>query len=149
MPVREPEAAAVTSEDLVPVLAANRAFYAALESRDAARMETLWSHGEDVACVHPGWHRLDGWNEVERSWRAIFGNSRPWRVRPAEERAFLSGDLAVVLCVEVLEVSGAASAPARMQAANVFRRENGVWRMVHHHASPMPEPGEEEEEPVN
>ena len=149
MAVREPEPAAVIAGDVAPVLDANRAFYTALESRDAERMDALWSHGEDVACVHPGWHRLDGWEEISRSWRAIFANSRRWRVQPAEERAFVSGEIAVVLCVEVLEVSGGSGTPARMQATNVFRREEGVWRMVHHHASAMPEPGEEEEEPVN
>jgi ketosteroid isomerase-like protein len=33
-----------------------------------------------------------------------------------------------------------------MQATNVFRRENEQWRMVHHHASPMPEVGDDDEE---
>ena len=139
----------MTGEDPSPVLAANRAFYAALESRDAAGMEAVWSHDDDVACVHPGWHRLEGWEEVSRSWHAIFANSRPWKVRPEEERAFVSGTVAVVLCVEVLEASGTSGEPARMQATNVFRRENGDWRIVHHHASPMPEAGEPEEETVN
>ncbi|HKB71849.1 MAG TPA: nuclear transport factor 2 family protein [Thermoanaerobaculia bacterium] len=137
------------SEDASGVIAANGEFYAALDSRDGARMEALWSHAEDVACIHPGWHRLDGWEDVSQSWRAIFANSRPWKVRAEEEHVFVSGEIAVVLCVEVLEASGASGEPARMQATNVFRLEEGAWRIVHHHASPMPEAGEEEEEPVN
>lgn len=149
MPANDLPLPGMTGQDPSGALAANRAFYSALEERDAERMEALWSHGEDVACIHPGWHRLDGWEEVGRSWRAIFANSRPWRVHAEDERAFVSGEIAVVLCVEVLEASGASGEPARMQATNVFRLEEGGWRIVHHHASAMADAGAEEEEPVN
>ena len=133
-------------EDTEPVFEANRNFYAALGRRSFAQMEACWSHADDVACTHPGWHRLDGWDEVARSWQAIFTNSRAWRVRSESERVLRSGDLAVVFCIENLEAVGAQGDPARMQATNVFRREDGVWKMVHHHASPMPEVETREEE---
>jgi ketosteroid isomerase-like protein len=132
--------------DAAPLLEANRAFYAALERRDPAEMEERWSHGEDVTCTHPGWHRLDGWEDVSRSWQAIFANSRAWRVHAEEEHAFVSGELGVVLCIEILQPVGGHGDPARMQATNVFRNEGGRWLIVHHHASPMPEAGEDEEE---
>jgi ketosteroid isomerase-like protein len=128
------------------LLEANRAFYAALESRDPSEMEERWSHADDVTCTHPGWHRLDGWEDVSRSWEAIFANSRAWKVHPEEEHAFLSGDLGVVLCIEILQPVGGHGDPARMQATNVYRREDGLWRIVHHHASPMPEVGDDDEE---
>jgi len=38
---------------------------------------------------------------------------------------------------------------ARMQATNVFRRSNGQWRLVHHHASASPTEASADEEPVN
>lgn len=140
----------MTGGDLSPVLAANRLFYAALERRDYGEMEGLWSHRDDVACTHPGWRRLDGWEEVSRGWRAIFANSRAWRVRSEEERAFVSEGIGVVLCVEVLEAVGTQGEPARMQATNVFRKEGSQWLLVHHHASATPEQeDDEEEEPVN
>ena len=136
--------------DAAALLEANRAFYAALENRDASEMEERWSHGEDVTCTHPGWHRLDGWPDVARSWAAIFANSRAWRVHAADEHAFLSGELGVVLCIEVLQPAGGQGEPARMQATNVFRLEQGRWRMIHHHASGMPDAAEDDEEdPVN
>jgi ketosteroid isomerase-like protein len=132
------------------VLEANRNFYAALERRNFREMEECWSHADDVACTHPGWHRLDGWEEVSRSWQAIFTNSRPWRVQCEAERAIFDGELAVVFCLENLEAVGGQGEPARMQATNVFRRENEVWKMVHHHASPMPEvEASEEADTVN
>ena len=137
-------------DDTSLVLEANRSFYAALERRDIDEMEACWSHEDDVACAHPGWHRLDGWDEVSRSWSAIFANSRAWRVHCEGARAVASGELAVVFCVENLEAVGGHGDPARMQATNVFRKEGGVWKMIHHHASPMPEiEASEEEDTVN
>ena len=139
-------AAAATAE----VLAANRAFYAALEARDPDEMGSVWSHGDDVVCTHPAWRRLDGWEEVARSWQAIFANSRAWRVHAESERAFVAGGIGVVVCVEVLQPVGGHGDPARMQASNVYRKENDSWKMIHHHASPMPEIEESaEDDPVN
>ena len=136
--------------DEAAVLEANQAFYAALESRDFPTMERCWSHDEEVACTHPGWHRLDGWSEVARSWVAIFANSRPWKAACEKARSVVSEDLAVVLCIERLETVGGEGEPARMQATNVYRRIEGAWKMIHHHASPMPEiETEDEEESIN
>ena len=127
------------SPEETEVALANRAFYDALGARDLAAMDVLWSHGP-ATCVHPGWHRLDGWSEIRRSWQNIFANSRPWNVSCEDVRVRVAGDVAVVACVEVILPFGAeaSSDAARMQATNVFARENGAWRMVHHHASPTP-----------
>ena len=135
----------------VAVTAANRAFYQALEARDLSRMEEVWERDEGVSCVHPGWHRLDGWPEVRRSWEAIFANSRPWIVSCEQVRVRLSGDFASVTCVEVIIPFGAkgAEAAARMQATNLFVQRNGRWRMIHHHASPFQADGGAAKEPVN
>lgn len=131
---------------------ANRAFYDAMRARDLAAMEIVWAHGADTTCVHPGWHRLDGWDEIRRAWQSIFANSRPWGVSCEDVHVRLVGDLAVVACVEVILPFGAreSSDAARMQATNVFVREKGAWRMVHHHASPAPASETDElEETVN
>ena len=54
------------------VLAANLAFYEAMRSLDIARMEAVWLQEDWVRCLHPGWELLLGWEEVQRSWAAIF-----------------------------------------------------------------------------
>ena len=141
----------MSSPDQTAVEAANLAFYRALEARDLSLMDDVWSHGEEVTCVHPGWHRLDGWSEVRRSWDNIFANSRPWTVTCEESASGIAGELAWVVCVEVIRPFGIGDedAAARMQATNVFRRRDGQWRMVHHHASASPADAAEEEETVN
>lgn len=134
------------------IATANLAFYEALEARDLTRMEKLWLHEDSASCIHPGWHRIDGWPEIRRSWQNIFASSRSWTVSCEQVRISLEGDVAWVTCVEAISPFGAEGpdATARMQATNVFRRQNGEWRMIHHHASPSPgEEGGQDEEPVN
>ncbi|MEP6770014.1 MAG: nuclear transport factor 2 family protein [Acidobacteriota bacterium] len=132
------------------VAAANLAFYRALEARELSAMDLVWSRAETVSCIHPGWHRLDGWREIRRSWENIFENSRPWTVTCEDVRVVISGEMAWVSCVEVIRPFGSArqDAAARMQATNLFARGDGDWKMIHHHASASPE-DETHEETVN
>jgi hypothetical protein len=83
-----------------------------------------------VSCIHPGWPVLIGRDAVLDSWKGILGNSGSERIEFHEARAMVAGDEARVLCIEVLgEMAFAAS--------NWFRRVDGAWLMIHHHASPI------------
>ena len=139
------------SPDETAVAAANLAFYRALEARVLSAMQLVWSHSEAAGCVHPGWHRLDGWTEIRRSFENIFASSRPWTVACEDLRIEVRGDAAWVSCVEVIRTFGSSrsDAAARMQATNVFVREDGDWKLLHHHASASPDEEESEAEPVN
>jgi ketosteroid isomerase-like protein len=126
-------------DDANEVLAANAAFYAAFARRDAAAMDELWARQAEVACLHPGWNPLVGREAVVQSWRGILlGGGAPASIRCQQAEAHVTGDAAWVICFEV--IPGAALA-----ATNLFVRESGRWRMVHHHSSPVPprspEPG--------
>jgi len=114
-------------------------------------MAQVWLQDPSASCIHPGWHRLDGWEEISRSWENIFSNSRPWSVGCEDVRIAVAGDLAWVTCVEVIVPFGAEDEEdaARMQATNLFGRVNGEWRMVHHHASPTPTAEAADDEPIN
>ena len=141
----------MTSEEAA-VAAANTAFYQALEARDLAAMDRVWAHEESASCVHPGWHRLDGWTEIRRSWENIFANARPWSVFCEDVRVEVSGDVGWVTCVEAITPFGADpdEETARMQATNILARRDGRWLLLHHHASPSPSSEtDEDEEPVN
>ena len=133
------------------VAAANLAFYRALEARSLSAIDLVWSHAATVSCTHPGWHRLDGWREIRRSWENIFESSRAWTVMCEDVRIGISGEIAWVSCVEVIRPFGSTrtDAAARMQATNLFAREDGEWKMIHHHASASPDDEETEDETVN
>ncbi|MDA0365226.1 MAG: nuclear transport factor 2 family protein [Chloroflexi bacterium] len=117
-----------TDED--DVLAANRAFYEAFNAKDLPAMDALWARSASVACVHPGWNVLAGREPVMASWTAILGNAAQPRVQSGAESVYLFGDLAYVICREL--VSG-----SPLAATNVFVREDAAWRIVHHHSSPV------------
>lgn len=110
------------------VLAANAAFYAAFNARDLAAMDALWARSAPVACVHPGRNALTGRDEVLASWRAILAHPETPRIFTGGESARLLGEVAYVICRELVGGSPLA-------ATNVFVREDGRWRLAHHHAS--------------
>ncbi|HSM93526.1 MAG TPA: nuclear transport factor 2 family protein [Anaeromyxobacteraceae bacterium] len=112
------------------VLEANEAFYRSFAARDADAMDALWARRAPVACIHPGWDTLDGRAEVVGSFRAILTSGGAPQVRCSAASAHVVGEVAFVTCHELI-------AGARLVATNVFAREDGAWRMVHHHASPM------------
>jgi ketosteroid isomerase-like protein len=121
------------------VLEANEEFYRAFAERDVDAMERLWAERHPVACAHPGWDVLDGREEVLRSWRGILGGAGAPSVSCSLAQAHVLGEVAFVTCHELLP-------GGRLAATNLFVREGGRWRMVHHQASPIA-PGQERELP--
>ena len=112
-------------------LAANAAFYEAFAAADIAAMEVLWARRAAVACIHPGWGLLAGRAEVLESWRRIFDGSPP-DIICHNAQAFLLGESAYVVCLEIMP-------EGVLIATNIFVREDGRWRMVHHQAGPTAE----------
>jgi len=98
-------------------LAANAAFYAAFAASDAERMDAVWARRAPVACVHPGWEVLVGRDPVMESWRRMFETGGAPPILCEKAVAHLLGPSAFVTCL--------------------FVREEGRFRMVHHHAGPL------------
>jgi hypothetical protein len=109
------------------VLSQNLEFYRAFSTRDIGLMERLWARHAPVSCIHPGWRLISGRDEVLRSWRSILRNPGAPSVLCYEESATVYGDTALVTCEEELE-------DGTLAASNLFIRENGLWRLVHHQA---------------
>jgi len=115
----------MTDQDAV--LAANLEFYRAFATRDLPAMEALWTREVPVACIHPGWTALRDRETIIESWESILSNPDAPRVACFDEQVFLYGDVALVLCEEELE-------GGTLAASNFFVREDGIWRIAHHHA---------------
>ena len=112
------------------VLAANLEFYRAFTTRDFAAMDRLWARKAHILCTHPGWMPLAGRGTVMASWHEILANPEAPRVMCHDDVAFVYGEVAIVLCEE--ELTG-----GHLAATNVFIKEDGAWRLLHHHASPL------------
>ena len=114
--------------DKAEILFLNESFYSCFSLGNLAGMDDLWAKSVPVSCIHPGWESLTGRETVINSWRKIIGSSST-DIRCLDPRVFLYGDTGLVLCYE--EVEG-----RYLIATNIFSRENGVWKMVHHQAGP-------------
>lgn len=125
-------------DDEVQILALNDAFYAAFEALEYADMAACWSQRSTDTCVHPGWAPLHGWPNVRDAWRTIFANTNYMRVRPADVRVHVHGDVAVLTCVEQLfSVADVVTVQGAVACTHVFERVDGTWKIVLHHGSPV------------
>lgn len=118
--------------------AANEAFYAAFASLDLERMTGLWAQKANVTCVHPGWDLVVGQEAVSQSFRSVFEGTSQIQFRIEIASITAGPDLGWVVCREILltDVQGMPVENA-MTAVNAFVREDGVWRVAHHHTAPM------------
>jgi len=124
------------SADGEAVRAANERFYRAFESLALGEIEGVWAHDDHVACIHPGWPRLTGWDAVRDSWDAIFRNTEEMRFTITDVEIEIRSDLAWVLCTEnILSETRGNLSVTSILATNLFERHAGGWLLVHHHAS--------------
>jgi ketosteroid isomerase-like protein len=115
--------------DREAILFANEAFYAAFGGRDFAAMEAVWAQ-TDITCVHPGWPPLRGRTAVMSSWRNILGNPDSPAAEVRQADVVMHGTTAIVTCIELLP----GDRPHTLCATNIFVKESGGWKLIHHQA---------------
>lgn len=94
---------------------------------------------------------MGGWGGYEKGWNdacawyaraaARFKESGA-KVRVEYLSSAVSGDLAYTVAIERSEVHLAdqgKAAPMALRVTHLFRREDGVWKLVHRHADPLTE----------
>ena len=113
-------------------------FYAAQTrglNGDFGPMEDLWSHGSDVSVMPPSGGRVLGWEKVRAAWEQA-------------AQAFSGGQVTLedVVVVPISEDAAYTMGTERGhrkvgdqtihfegRVTNVYRREDGGWKIVHHH----------------
>ncbi len=123
------------------VLAANEAFYAAVESGDLDRLRALSSSQRELVCLHPGAGPIHGTSGVLRSWALIMANTEYIQFFLTDVTVSVEGGVAAVTCTENILTAGeprtATFHGGTAQALNVFVREEAGWRLWLHQASPV------------
>lgn len=121
------------------VLDANEEFYRALQSLDLKAMKQVWLHKDWVFCTHPGWRGITGWEGILSSWEGIFTNTRKLRIQLQQVALQLYGSIAWLTCIEEITSDSDAGLTASLaQATNIYMKVGQQWKLVHHHASPVP-----------
>jgi len=127
-------------------ITANEKFYKAFNARDLSAMKEIWSSHQNVTCVHPGWSPLNGFEPIIDSWQGIFKNSGNMDIQISDINMLTSNDLAWVSCVEKLyTIASHGVLASKVFSTNLFKLNQDGWKMIMHHASPMPSMPESEE----
>jgi ketosteroid isomerase-like protein len=112
----------------------NQLFYTAHENRDFDLMSSIWNHGPDVVCIHPGWPILRGWEAVGDSWRRIFDGPAGNQFIVTNVGLTIADGVAWITLDENLMSAGGTGTIA---ATNIFVRADDEWKLVLHHGSPV------------
>jgi uncharacterized protein (TIGR02246 family) len=138
MPIAKARAAALpTSPDDVEAQ-----FYEALQQADLAKLMSVWSDDDDIACVHPGGPRVLGHAAIRASFEAIFANGVVPVQLQSVRRLQALGFAVHHVHERITLVDAQGSRSAWVLATNVYVKTAQGWRMVAHHASPGSEPGD-------
>ena len=124
------------------VRTASAQFYAALNRMikgDASALNDIWSHSADVTTMHPIGGREVGWDQVRGSWEQVAKIASGGQVKLVDQIIHTSGDLAYEVGTERGTATMAGQEVALdHRVTNIYRREGGRWKIVHHHTDLAP-----------
>jgi ketosteroid isomerase-like protein len=121
---------------------ASEKFYAGLTrmlNGDAAALVEIWSHSDTVTIMRPVGGRDVGWDEVRESFGRLASVASEGQVTLENQMIQVAGDMAYELGIErgQFKLAGT-SVTIENRVTDIYRREAGEWRIVHHHADVSP-----------
>jgi ketosteroid isomerase-like protein len=113
----------------------------AVRNGDATALIQMLSTRDPVTLFPAAQSSKSGWAEVSQAFRrvaSVYSNATP--VNFDLVAAGVSGDLAYVVGYESssASVGGGPVEPLNLRVTQVYRREDGEWRLVHRHGDPGP-----------
>jgi ketosteroid isomerase-like protein len=119
---------------------ASRAFYAALTRMAngvAGAFDDVWSHSAAATAQHPTGGRTVGWDDVRVSFDQFAAMASDGRVDIKDQMIRVLGDAAFETGVEHgFTTVGGRMVTVEHRVTNIYHREPGGWKMVHHHSDP-------------
>ena len=110
-------------------------------SGDPEPYKALWSHRQDVTLFGGFGGYALGWDQVSENtdWAAsLFRGAKSYGVEMLVEGA--SGELGYTISIERGEVRVEGRddyAPLVVRVTHIYRREEGVWKIIHRHGDPV------------
>ena len=117
-------------------------FYAGLNrmaNGEVGALSDIWSHGAGVTTMHPIGGRQVGWDEVQGSFDGVAKVSSDGKIGLKDQLIQVAGDMAYELGIEHGQFKMAGNQVSlEHRVTNIYRREAGAWKLVHHHADTSP-----------
>jgi len=121
------------------IRAATLLFYAAFNTAlhgDQAPLGAVWSHRADVTNLSAAGGYAKGWNEVHAGFLNMARLYPRGNITQRDMTVVAGTDMGYSVCIEtgqLLSFEGP-MVTFNQRATNIFRREAGIWKLVHHHA---------------
>ncbi|MGC1404152.1 MAG: nuclear transport factor 2 family protein [Thermodesulfobacteriota bacterium] len=106
---------------------------------DSCLMDSIWSHSPAVTTMHPFGGREVGWDKVRETWDQLARQTSEGEVKLRDQLIQVDEDMAYEVGTEQGQVKlGGRQASMEHRVTNIYRREAGRWKVVHHHADISP-----------
>lgn len=116
---------------------ASEQFYTALNrmlTGDAGPLADIWSHSKAVTTMHPIGGREVGWGKVGQTWEEVAKVFSGGQVKLSDQLIQVVGDMAYEVGIEHGQAKlGGQQISIEQRVTNIYRRERGGWKIVHHH----------------
>ena len=121
---------------------ASKKFYERLNRMANGETNTfadVWSQNESATAMHPIGGRDVGWKEVENSFNQVAGVASDGKVELKDQLIRDLGDAAFEVGIEKAQFKVAGmEVKAEIRVTNIYQKENGSWKIVHHHTDIAP-----------
>ena len=133
----------MAGDDEQAVRAALDQWFVALNSMlngDPKPFAELYSHGEDVTYMGAEGTYTVGWEATYADWKAQADKSTGGEIKGTDIHVLIHGDMAVAqhLTQGWVRMPGGEMMETSARETSVFRLEDGVWKMIAHHADSLP-----------
>jgi ketosteroid isomerase-like protein len=104
-------------------------------------LKMVYSHREDASLANPFGPPVRGWEQAAAIIERAASNYKDGEIVGFENVAkYVTPELAYIVEVERYKAKvggGEKLAPISLRVTSIFRREDGVWKIVHRHADPI------------
>ena len=122
------------------MLLREQAAEAAIYMGDPEPFKALWSRGDDISLFGAFGPCKKGWQQVNKTVEWVASRFRDGVVTAEYEVVYEGADLAYTVGYEIGDVAldGAPVTRQRLRVTQIYRREDGQWRLAHRHGDFAP-----------
>jgi len=121
---------------------ASKKFYAGLNRMANGEKDTLavtWSNNGSATAMHPIGGREVGWKAVEGSFNQVAHLASEGKIELKDQLIQVLGEAAYEVGIEKAQFKLAGQkVKSEHRVTNIYKKENGTWKMVHHHTDLSP-----------